>query len=96
LAAITTHTAASSRQRRSKDFSTPSRAAISAGSLSCDTTGQQDYKPHYLSVMNHLFQSAGTGAPSEYGEIEETLSPSALEAITKWIRGRTGRAAVER
>ena len=35
--------------------------------------------------LNHLFQTAKTGAPSEYGEIEETLSPTALDLITNWI-----------
>jgi uncharacterized protein len=41
-----------------------------------------------LPGLNHLFQTALTGAPSEYGEIEETLSPSALDLITRWILSR--------
>ena len=35
--------------------------------------------------MNHLLQDAKTGAPSEYGDIEETVSPAALEVITDWL-----------
>jgi fermentation-respiration switch protein FrsA (DUF1100 family) len=35
--------------------------------------------------LNHLFQTAKTGAPSEYGQISETFSPKALEAVSKWI-----------
>lgn len=35
--------------------------------------------------LNHLFQTAKTGAPSEYGNIEETISPLALEKIAGWI-----------
>jgi len=31
-----------------------------------------------------------TGAPSEYGRIEETIAPVALETITQWIRRQTG------
>ncbi len=35
--------------------------------------------------LNHLFQTSVTGLPSEYGQIEETLSPQMLEDITIWI-----------
>lgn len=35
--------------------------------------------------LNHLFQEAKTGAPSEYAEIEQTFSPLVMEDIMKWI-----------
>lgn len=35
--------------------------------------------------LNHLFQSATTGMPNEYGEIETTIEPFVLEDITKWL-----------
>jgi pimeloyl-ACP methyl ester carboxylesterase len=35
--------------------------------------------------LNHLLQEATTGSPAEYGQIEQTLSPSALARITSWI-----------
>lgn len=38
-----------------------------------------------LPGLNHLFQSARTGSPNEYGDIEETLAPMALNAITDWV-----------
>ncbi|HEX8299509.1 MAG TPA: CocE/NonD family hydrolase [Rubricoccaceae bacterium] len=38
-----------------------------------------------LAGKNHLFQSAETGAPAEYGQIEETMSPEALRTISAWI-----------
>jgi uncharacterized protein len=38
-----------------------------------------------MSGLNHLFQTAKTGAVSEYGKIEETISPLALEKISGWI-----------
>lgn len=41
-----------------------------------------------LPDLNHLFQTAETGAMTEYAGIEETFSPAALEAITAWIRHR--------
>ena len=38
--------------------------------------------------LNHLFQTAHTGSPSEYAAIEETFSPVALEKIAGWILGQ--------
>ncbi|MBI5540861.1 MAG: alpha/beta fold hydrolase [Bacteroidia bacterium] len=35
---------------------------------------------------NHLFQTATTGAPSEYNEIEETFAPDVLEIINDWLQ----------
>ncbi len=37
--------------------------------------------------LNHLFQHAGTGLPTEYVEIEETVSPQVMEDMAEWIRG---------
>ncbi|HEY4077591.1 MAG TPA: alpha/beta fold hydrolase [Rhizomicrobium sp.] len=42
-----------------------------------------------LPGLNHLFQTAKTGAPSEYNEIEETMAPSVLALIGDWIVQRT-------
>lgn len=36
--------------------------------------------------LNHLFQTATTGSPSEYTLIEETLSPVFLDYISTWIK----------
>ncbi len=36
--------------------------------------------------LNHLFQTANTGSPSEYQLIEETLSPIFLDFVTNWIK----------
>jgi uncharacterized protein len=38
-----------------------------------------------LPGLNHLFQEAKTGAPSEYGQIEETVSPVAMDKIAAWV-----------
>ena len=38
-----------------------------------------------LPGLNHLFQEAGTGAPSEYPMIEQTLSPRAMKTVGDWI-----------
>ena len=40
--------------------------------------------------LNHLFQSATTGLPGEYGLIEETISPAMLDALTTWLQATLG------
>jgi pimeloyl-ACP methyl ester carboxylesterase len=42
-----------------------------------------------LPDLNHLFQTAKTGSPSEYGDIEETIAPVALSTIAIWIETHT-------
>lgn len=37
--------------------------------------------------LNHLFQHSQTGLPTEYGNIEETISPEVMTDITEWING---------
>lgn len=39
--------------------------------------------------LNHLFQTSQTGLPSEYGQIDETMSPAVLQTISDWILRRT-------
>jgi pimeloyl-ACP methyl ester carboxylesterase len=38
-----------------------------------------------LPALNHLFQTARTGAATEYAEIEESVAPAALDTISDWI-----------
>ncbi len=54
------------------------RAALEAG----DT---DHFRIVELPGLNHLFQTAETGAPSEYGTITETISPAAMEVIADWV-----------
>lgn len=42
-----------------------------------------------LPGMNHLLQDANTGAPTEYKDIEETMSPAALKIIINWVSAQT-------
>jgi pimeloyl-ACP methyl ester carboxylesterase len=41
-----------------------------------------------LDGLNHLFQTAHTGAIGEYADIEETMSPVVLGIVTEWIEAR--------
>ncbi len=52
-------------------------------------SGNRDVTIHRMPGLNHLFQTAKTGSPTEYVQIEETIAPAALEAISDWIRKHT-------
>jgi hypothetical protein len=49
----------------------------------------RDFKVREMEGLNHLFQTAKSGAVSEYAEIEETIAPAALEEIGHWIETHT-------
>jgi hypothetical protein len=55
---------------------------------------EEGKNPHFevaeIAGLNHLFQTAETGAPREYGHIEETIAPAALERIAAWMTKMTG------
>ena len=50
-----------------------------------EEAGNKHFEIDELSGLNHLFQRAKTGSPSEYAQIEETMSPIALEKVATWI-----------
>jgi pimeloyl-ACP methyl ester carboxylesterase len=60
-------------------------AALQAG-------GNRDVTIRELPGLNHLFQTCQTGAVSEYGQIEETIAPAALDAISDWIVERMSKS----
>ncbi len=41
-----------------------------------------------IPTANHLFQSAHTGAPSEYGSLSKDFAPGFLDAISRWHQKR--------
>jgi len=45
----------------------------------------EDYTIEEMPGLNHLFQTAETGAVSEYERIPEIIAPMALETISDWI-----------
>ena len=48
-----------------------------------------------LPGLNHLFQTAGSGSPNEYGEIEETFAPEALKVMGDFVLTQSGKAPVQ-
>ena len=50
-----------------------------------EEAGNRHFEIDELPGLNHLFQTAKTGSPVEYAQIEETMSPVALEKVGSWI-----------
>lgn len=53
--------------------------------------GNPDFTVSELPGLNHLLQTAKTGLLDEYGTIEETVSPAALQVIGDWLARHTQR-----
>jgi uncharacterized protein len=68
-----------------KDVQVPPQQNLPAIRKALEAGGNRDFEVEQLPGLNHLFQTASTGSPSEYAEIEETISPIALEKISTWI-----------
>ncbi len=68
-----------------KDLQVPPKENLPAIEEALRKGGNKNYTVKELPGLNHLFQSADTGSPLEYGKIEETISPLALDTITDWL-----------
>jgi fermentation-respiration switch protein FrsA (DUF1100 family) len=75
-----------------KDLQVPPEENLEAIRTALEAGENPDFDLLELEGLNHLFQTAETGAPTEYGKIEETLSPDALDTISDWILERFGGA----
>jgi pimeloyl-ACP methyl ester carboxylesterase len=65
-------------QVSSKENLPPIQKALEAG-------GNTDFQIMELAGLNHLFQHCQSGSPTEYGAIEETMAPGALNNVSNWI-----------
>jgi pimeloyl-ACP methyl ester carboxylesterase len=68
----------------------PAKEHLAAVAEALKAGGNKDYTVKELPKLNHLFQTSETGSPAEYGRIEETISPAALELIGDWIIRHAG------
>lgn len=73
-----------------KDLQVPYQQNLPEIEKALKSAGNTDVTIQELDGLNHLFQHTQTGAPSEYAQIEETFAPEALEAMSNWIRAKTG------
>jgi fermentation-respiration switch protein FrsA (DUF1100 family) len=74
-----------------KDLQVPSKenAAAMKAALGSKAPGGRSAKSAIVELegLNHLFQTAGSGSPDEYGAIEETFAPEALRRVADWVLG---------
>jgi pimeloyl-ACP methyl ester carboxylesterase len=68
-----------------KDIQVPAERNAEAVEAALRHGGNRDFTVETIPDLNHIFQTAQTGLPDEYGKIEETFSPQALDVITRWI-----------
>jgi pimeloyl-ACP methyl ester carboxylesterase len=68
-----------------KDVQVDPKENLTAIAKALIAGGNQDYTSVELPNLNHLFQTCQTGAITEYGKIEETIAPAALQVIGDWI-----------
>jgi fermentation-respiration switch protein FrsA (DUF1100 family) len=72
-----------------KDLQVPPEENLRAIEDALKAGGNKNYTVKEMPELNHLFQTAQTGSPTEYAKIEETISPVALEFIGDWILEHT-------
>lgn len=73
----------------SRDVQVPVRQNLPAIVAALTEGGNPDVTAIELPGLNHLFQHCKTCSPTEYGEIEETFAPEALDIMTEWLARHT-------
>jgi uncharacterized protein len=71
-----------------KDLQVPSKTNLPLLQKALTDADNTQADIRQLADLNHLFQHAYTGSPEEYGAIEETFSPEALQIIGDWLQPR--------
>ena len=69
----------------SKDLQVPPKPNLEAIKVALSEAGNNSSTVIELEGLNHLFQHATTGLPSEYSEIDESFAPEVLQIISDWI-----------
>jgi uncharacterized protein len=68
-----------------KDLQVPPDLNLPTISKALTEGGNKNFEVVELPGLNHLFQTATTGSPTEYATIEETMSPVVLGKVSEWI-----------
>lgn len=69
----------------SLDLQVSAKENLAGIKSSLTKAGNKKFEIVEFDGLNHLFQTAKTGNPAEYGQIEETFSPKVLDKISSWI-----------
>ena len=75
----------------SLDLQVPSQPNLAAIREALEQGGNRNVTIVEFPGLNHLFQTAKTGAPAEYAQIDETIAPVVLEKIADWVLEVSGR-----
>lgn len=71
-----------------RDLQVPFKENLGAIEAALRAAGNKEFTIRSFPGLNHLFQTSQTGLPAEYQQIEETIAPAVLEAVTDWIGRR--------
>ncbi len=74
-----------------KDAQVPPEGNAAAIRKALEQAGNPAFSVEVLPNLNHFLQTCKTGAPTEYGQIEETIAYSALARVREWITEKTGK-----
>lgn len=72
-----------------KDAQVPASLNLPAVAAALAAGGNTNFTVAVLPGLNHQFQTCGTCQPAEYGELEETFAPAALQILGDWIVRQT-------
>jgi uncharacterized protein len=74
-----------------KDLQVPPKINMPILQKAFADAGNSGADVRQLPELNHLFQHAYNGSPSEYAAIDETFSPQVLQIIGDWVQGQSKR-----
>ena len=72
-----------------RDVQVPPKENLQGIEAALKAGGNQHYTIKELPNLNHLFQTVQPGGETDYGKIEETMSPIVLKMIADWILEQT-------
>jgi len=68
-----------------KDIQVPAKENLPKIQKALEDGGNKDFQATELPGLNYFFQHSPTGSIGEYGSIEETMAPEALNAVSDWV-----------
>jgi uncharacterized protein len=73
----------------SRDLQVPPSQNLPAIKAALTAAGNQDFEVLEMPGLNHLFQTCRQCTTAEYGVLEETFSPKALDVMGDWLTQHT-------
>lgn len=70
------------------DVQVPAEPNLTEIDAALRTAGNRNYQIVQFPGLNHLFQTATTGSPTEYATIRETIAPAVLDTIASFVNRR--------